>query len=387
MNSLSNMPLVKVMLLGVDARKSAIFSMAFKMHTATQFQLVEEAQQADVLVVDTDGVEGEALWENAQTNYPNVPRVYSSILEPKFDVAYLPKPVKVETLFPVLRAALSGVVTYKVADAEAQSQNRERLSFKQQAKNYKNTLADEPEFTSAPRDVTFPADEIQVFDATTGLLGMTRQIATQTENVALIVDNKPVLMYFPGVNRVLLAVAPDKLEELCQHADVHITVKKIGEHPEWQQHAKAQMDSCLWQFAVWTAKGRLIKEIDVNQPLALRSWPNITRLAYIPDAMRLSAFLTKSPVNLPMIYKMIRVDIADLLNFIAASHVTNLLKVQPVHAGVAAGGENQFPGSRDIGTGGESVGTQSSIETPAAPVRPKQSNSMLQRLLKKLTGK
>ena len=206
MNSLSNMPLVKVMLLGVDARKSAIFSMAFKMHTATQFQLVEEAQQADVLVVDTDGVEGEALWENAQTNYPNVPRVYSSILEPKFDVAYLPKPVKVETLFPVLRAALSGVVTYKVADAEAQSQNRERLSFKQQAKNYKNTLADEPEVSSAPRDATFPADEIQVFDATTGLLGMTRQIATQTENVALIVDNKPVLMYFPGVNRVLLAV-------------------------------------------------------------------------------------------------------------------------------------------------------------------------------------
>ena len=387
MNSLSNMPLVKVMLLGVDARKSAIFSMAFKMHTATQFQLVEEAQQADVLVVDTDGVEGEALWENAQTNYPNIPRVYSSILEPKFDVAYLPKPVKVETLFPVLRAALSGVVTYKVADAEAQPQNRERLSFKQQAKNYKNTLADEPEFTSAPRDVTFPADEIQVFDATTGLLGMTRQIATQAENVALIVDNKPVLMYFPGVNRVLLAVSPDKLEELCQQADVQITVKKIGEHPEWQQHAKAQMDSCLWQFAVWTAKGRLIKEIDVNQPLALRSWPNITRLAYIPDAMRLSAFLTKSPVNLPMIYKMIRVDIADLLNFIAASHVTNLLKVQPVHAGVAAGVESQFPDSRNVDTGSESIGTQSNVEAPAAPVRPKQSNSMLQRLLKKLTGK
>lgn len=49
-------------------------------------------------------------------------------------------------------------------------------------------------------------------------------------------------------------------------------------------------------------------------------------LAYIPDAMRLSAFLTKSPVNLPMLYKMIRVDIADLLNFVAASHVTNLLE-------------------------------------------------------------
>ena len=291
MNSLSNMPLVKVMLLGVDARKSAIFSMAFKMHTATQFQLVDDAQQADVLVVDTDGVEGEALWEKAQSEYPNIPRVYSSILEPKFDVAFLPKPVKVETLFPVLRAALSGVVTFKVADAAAQPQNRERLSFKQQAKNYKNTLADEPEVSTAPRDVTFPADQIKIFDATTGLLGATRQIATETENVALIVDNKPVLMYFPSIDRVLLAVAPERLEEICQDVDVVITVKKIGEHPEWQQHAKAQMDSCLWQFAVWTAKGRLINEIDVNQPIALSSWPNITRLAYIPDAMRLSAFL------------------------------------------------------------------------------------------------
>ena len=103
--------------------------------------------------------------------------------------------------------------------------------------------------------------------------------------------------------------------------------------------------------------------------------------------MRLSAFLTKSPVNLPMIYKMIRVDIADLLNFIAASHVTNLLKVQPVHAGVAAGVESQFSDSRNVDTGSESIGTQSNVETPAAPVRPKQSNSMLQRLLKKLTGK
>ena len=49
------------MLLGVDARKSAIFSMAFKMHTATQFQLVEEAQHADVLVVDTDGVDRKSV--------------------------------------------------------------------------------------------------------------------------------------------------------------------------------------------------------------------------------------------------------------------------------------------------------------------------------------
>ena len=390
MNSLSNMPLVRVMLFGVDARKTAIYSMAFKMHTATQFQLIDNVQQADVLVVDVDGVEGETLWESTQSNFPEIPKVYSSILEPKFDVAYLPKPVKVETLFPVLRAALAGVVTFKVTETE-QTQGRERLSFKQQAKNYKNTLVDEPEISATPRDVIFPVEQIQSFDATTGLLGKTRQIATQTENVALIVDNKPILMFFPSVDRVLLAVAPEKLEEICQNTEVHISIKEIGDHPEWQQHAKAQMDSCLWQFAVWTAKGRLIQEIDVHQPISLRSWPNITRLAYIPDAMRLSAFLTKSPVNLPMLYKMIRVDIADLLNFVAASHVTNLLKIQTSQSGVAAVGESgQYLNSGDSTVVASTAISQTSsgeVVASSAPVRPKQSSSMLQRLLKNLTGK
>ena len=378
------------MLLGVDARKTAIYSMAFKMHTATQFQLIESAEQADVLVVDVDGVEGDTLWESTQSDFPKTPKVYSSILEPKFDVAYLPKPVKVETLFPVLRAALSGVVTFKVTEAE-QTKGRERLSFKQQAKNYKNTLVDEPEVSSTPRDVVFPMEQIQSFDATTGLLGKARQIATQTENVALIVDNKPILMFFPPVDRVLLAVAPEKLEEICQNTEIQISIKEIGDHPEWQQHAKAQMDSCLWQFAVWTAKGRLIQEIDVHQPISLRSWPNITRLAYIPDAMRLSAFLTKSPVNLPMLYKMIRVDIADLLNFVAASHVTNLLKIQTAQSGITAIGEgNQYLNNGDSTVVASTVASQTSsgeVVASPAPVRPKQSSSMLQRLLKKLTGK
>ena len=378
------------MLLGVDARKTAIYSMAFKMHTATQFQLIESAEQADVLVVDVDGVEGDTLWESTQSDFPKTPKVYSSILEPKFDVAYLPKPVKVETLFPVLRAALSGVVTFKVTEAE-QTKGRERLSFKQQAKNYKNTLVDEPEVSSTPRDVVFPMEQIQSFDATTGLLGKTRQIATQTENVALVVDNKPILMFFPSVDRVLLAVAPEKLEEICQNTEIQISIKEIGDHPEWQQHAKAQMDSCLWQFAVWTAKGRLIQEIDVHQPISLRSWPNITRLAYIPDAMRLSAFLTKSPVNLPMLYKMIRVDIADLLNFVAASYVTNLLKIQTAQSGITAIGEgNQYLNNGDSTVVASTVASQTSsgeVVASPAPVRPKQSSSMLQRLLKKLTGK
>ena len=398
MNSVSHMPSVKVLLLGVDARKSAIFSMAFKMHSATSYELASDYSEANILVVDVDGMEGLQLWEKAQSDYPDLPKVYSSVMQPTIDVAYLPKPVKVETLFPVLRAALSGLVTFKASENGEQNGNRERLSFKQQAKDYKNTLVEEPS-NLPPRDVRFPVEKLETFDANQGLLGILRQVARQNDNVALIVDNKPILMYFADINRVLLAVAPARLEQLCQDANAIIHLKKIGDHPEWKQHAKAQIDSCLWQFAIWTSKGRLPSELNVNQPVFLRSWPNITRLAYIPDAMRLSAFLTKSPVNLPMTYKMIRVELGDLLNFISACHVTNLLHLTQVNLGSAVDIDTRTPANDDGQKAVSQVNqadpptdtkvtlSEKAVEVTTATVRPKQSSSMLQRLLKKLTGK
>lgn len=384
MSTVSNMPKVNVYLVGIDTRKSAIFSMAFKMHTAVQYELIDDAALADVIVVDVDGVEGQALWQLTLEKYPNTPRVYSSIMEPEFDSAYLPKPVKIEILFPVLRAALSGLVTYKVEEAKLKSSGRERLSFKDQAKNYKTTLVDEPETTSVPRDVRFPSEQVQHFDAKAGLLGALSVVATRSENIALVVDNKPVLMFFADINRVLLAVAPDKLESLCQIPNLVVESKVIGEHPEWKKHAKAHMDSCLWQFTIWTAQGRLPQEVNISQPIQLRSWPNITRLAYIPDAMRLSAFLTKSPVVLPMVYKMIRVDIKDLLNFVSACYTTKLLEVS---RSAVAHTSNVTQSTPTAATVNSDTGSTAHETAPSMPTRPKQSSSMLQRLLKKLTGK
>ena len=147
-----------------------------------------------------------------------------------------------------------------------------------------------------------------------------------------------------------------------------------------------------------------MNEFDVNQPIMLRSWPNITRLAYIPDAMRLSAFLTKAPINLPMIYKMMRVELTDLLNFVAACQVTGLLRVQAAETVSSAHAEGATANVVTYGAAAKqtvpvtegaathsaqtSSGSQS-VETavPTQSARPKQSSSMLKRLLKKLTGK
>ena len=41
--------------------------------------------------------------------------------------------------------------------------------------------------------------------------------------------------------------------------------------------------------------------------------------------MRLSAFLTKTSVNLNILYKVMPLDMADILNYLAATYVTGYL--------------------------------------------------------------
>ena len=138
----------------------------------------------------------------------------------------------------------------------------------------------------------------------------------------------------------------------------------------------------MWQIALWTANGRLVQPLNSSTVFKLKSWPNLTRLAPLPESMRLSAFLTKTSVSLNMLYKLMPLDMADILNYIAATYLTDYLGItQQVHEAPAA-----------------SSATQATVNTSAAP-RPEQvqaassqqpqktSGGLLSRLMKKLLNK
>ena len=51
----------------------------------------------------------------------------------------------------------------------------------------------------------------------------------------------------------------------------------------------------------------------------------MTRMAYLPESMRISAFLIKTPASLSMLYKLLPLEMDDILNFIAATHAIDYL--------------------------------------------------------------
>lgn len=380
---------VNVLLVGMDAKKAAIFQMAFKMHHGVKYTIVSENENPELAIVDVDSVDGMGIWHAFKEEYPNLPAILSSVTDPDFAVPYLHKPVKIDELFPKIRAAMKGEGLF---DPEAQRKKQEqmaaireeRLARVRQKEAEKGVADEQDQFVvrKFQRKEQLPTASINVFSPNEGLLGSLRVACGQQKEVALIYDKKPLLIVFPDIQRILLAVPPEKLKEICQLDKANVEVKVIKSNPSWRDNAKVSFESCLWQFAVWSARGRLIATVSPNMLLRLKGWPNLTRLAHISDAMRLSAFMNQTTANLHILYKIMRVELHDLLNFIAATYLVGLLVNDPkeIQELSAAAGDDAA-GKKIPGNG---------LQEDGVVVRQKyksHSSGMLQRLMSRLAVK
>ena len=373
-HDLPHVKTVKLLFVAMDEQQQAMFKMAFKMHNTTNYEVISanSGEKPELVIVDGDGANGLATWQKAKHDYSSSVVVFFAKSPPAVTAPYLPKPIKFDSLFLNLRNLLQGngiwVVRPNMANASAPSHNA--------------AVQEQPTrsvHAHRSNEVTIPR-----FDPRAGILGSFREILAHQRNAAILVDDKPVLAIFPSTQRVWIAVPPEQLRELCRRERPNIKLKNIPDENNILDRANATVTSTMWQVALWAANGRLVHPINPNTVFKLKSWPNLTRLTPLPEAMRLSAFLTKTSVSLNMLYKLMPLDMADILNYIAATYLTDYLEVtQQV---------NEAPSAQSA--------TRATVNTSATP-RPEQvraaraneahtqqkAGGLLSRLMKKLLNK
>ena len=375
-HDLPHVKTVKLLFVAMDDQQQAMFKMAFKMHNTTNYQVINagSGEKPELVIVDGDGTNGLATWQKAKHDFSGSVVVFFSKSPPAVTAPYLAKPIKFDSLFLTLRNLLQGngiwVVRSNMANASSAAPSP---SAPVQAQSTRPTHANRSSEVTIPR-----------FDPRVGILGSFREILAHQRNTALLVDEKPVLAIFPSTQRVWIAVPPEQLRELCRQEHPNIKLKNIPDENNIQDRANATVTSTMWQVALWTANGRLVHPINPNTVFKLKSWPNLTRLTPLPEAMRLSAFLTKTSVSLNMLYKLMPLDMADILNYIAATYLTDYLEItQQV---------NEAPSAQSA--------TRATVNTSATP-RPEQvraaraneahtqqkTGGLLSRLMKKLLNK
>lgn len=363
---------VRVLLSNLDSRQFAIFRMAFKMHNVVNYEIVEagDGYVPELVLVDGEAAGGADEWQRARQAYPHAKVVYFAAKPPAFTAPYLAKPIQFDTLFTNLRNLLqgNGVWVAGMADkAEAAAMVR-------------------PQHASSTRQETVSIDS---FTTEGSLLGFVQQLAAQGQDVAVAVNGKPALVLFPAIQKVLLAVDPDRIQDLCGQSGLTLESKAVPANPQLQEKAKIKIQAFIWQLAIWTAQGRLIEPIRPDTVLKLVAWPNMTRMAYLPESMRLSAFLIKTPASLSMLYKLLPLDMHDILNFIAAAHAIGYLHFeQSIQAHAPA--QNAVvtrPAAAVLARPDQSQEADTPATTHASGQAEQARGGLLQRLMGRLRGK
>lgn len=334
---------IHILPIGMDDRKIAILRTAFRMHQSQSYAIVDNLfKDPDLAIADVDGLEGMSILDPFFKEYPETRLLITSINILELEHPSLQKPLRVETLFPMLRDIFA---KEKTTTTRQLNQERSQASIvppkiQAQIEGEKQNFASKQESKKIvdkeiPHIVTRPTlnvSKLTRFDPSKGLLGRLKLAQRNGEKTMVLYKGQPILLVSPEDDLVLLLVPLGTLRKLCElpetENEANFALKAILiNRPPPQAHS-IKLFNLLWQFAIWTADGRLVNLIKIDRPLKLKSWPNFTRVAPIPDAMRITAFLIRSPVNLGMLYKFLNVEIFSLMNFLAAAYITDLLEVE-----------------------------------------------------------
>jgi len=360
---------------GMDSRKEAVFRMAFKMYTRRSYRLLEgqESRDPTLAIIDVDGPEGMNLAHRFRQEHPQL-RILITSITPDATSGFpaLQKPVRMETLFPALEALLQGgaqesapaaAPTPPPAAGQGKAATATVTPIRPELGVRPAAMPEAPAVTiSPPPPAATPRpaapilrpEDVRPFDPEQGLLGLLLMVR-RDQVPAVIVE---------GAQRVILKIDPIADQVLSLVDDE--TLKRLAQNPAQRLQARAPnsadipantpvrhltLQALLWQVGAWTANGRLINRLHPNTPVQLKHWPNLTRLSMLPEALRLAAFLARSPASPVLTVKMLRVAPADLFNFLAASESLGLLRYSPIGSTEAkAATPPTEPGKQEIPT-------------------------------------
>lgn len=80
----------------------------------------------------------------------------------------------------------------------------------------------------------------------------------------------------------------------------------------------------IWQAALYAGRGRVPRGTDLDAPVRLHRWPNLTRLLLTPGSVRMSALWIRQPVSIRALATQLGLQISDVASFYSAAQALEL---------------------------------------------------------------
>lgn len=369
---------VVIDIIASNPRTFNMLEFVLQQHGKGRFEL-GRGNRPDLVVVDFDKSDGKAAFRKYRGRFPEIPAVLLLNLPGEYEALpgedrvgaefLLLKPFAAKDFIAKINECLGGIPAHASLNGKEASMVGVQSRPPGSDSSSKKVSPEPPRSIAAALEKTIPLQTSSTGNNTVRV--RTRQhtwaplesenIAysfalesdidmaddTAVENIWLRIDNK-LLGYLKSAISQQISAPSAICLSVHDSLNIHIspyakTVAVEGEHIDLLELAgrdfgngqitvsesampgktpRVELEAFLWKLALYTYRGYLPEGVNVNKPVYLKYWPNLTRLEPTPSAMRIASLLCRQPVALAFIVRILNIPQGHVFNFFAAANAT-----------------------------------------------------------------
>lgn len=162
------------------------------------------------------------------------------------------------------------------------------------------------------------------FDPADYLLGLVRSTVAKEQNTEIALPGFGAVVVLSTRGEYFTDIAPAKLPDFCSWPRSRYVERKLDDQDIDRCGKDGRLgrniDEFIWHAALAAAQGRLIEGCRRDDVVLLKHWPNLTRLAVTPNAVRIAALLTRYPTTVSLAYRLLKIPAGELNDFYSAAY-------------------------------------------------------------------
>ncbi len=324
-----------VNLIGIDQRNRNVIEMIFDKQQTGVYRIVS-ADESHVTIVDLDKYGAAEEWQALQQIRSDHMAILLSVdnSSQSYSPLFLKKPVLIDNLVAALEHAR---IKLELPTSEEQQEYLPWSKFLSSRINYQqekiSNITEDFEAYEAYEDICFLSENGYLLDAVKRAVV---QASTDGFGIKLQIKNKGSIFIDPIEHWINTDLSFSELENICQNPlsgeDINKRVFSDREFSKYLEEWRASnlnpidIDTFLWDLALWTYKGAIPSSTDLAKKIILSYWPDLARLTEIPNAMRIAALWVSCPMTLVETIDVLNVQKEDVFNFYTAALTIGLVQ-------------------------------------------------------------
>lgn len=321
---------IKVGFFGMDERSTHRLVTVFKMVYKGEC-VPEEIVKANTVIVDLNNDSYETEWKQFREAFPDKPAIIMADAPIDIeDCPFVSKPAKLPELLEAIKSTSNIKVvsnlslssdnkTHQVADSLFEKTSKQSASNNTANPKRKND------------DIYYRPGKFLQGKVTEAV----KKANKNKESVFIRCWSDRWIIISPGSEYILenikdsqlRKVGIDYIDDEVIYREEPLSDAQIAEmsNTPTDEVKSTPIYKFVWDVTVRTAKGRIPEGTSLDDLYILQRWPNLTRLARIPNSMRISAFWVDQAQSINNVRKCLDIPLEDVLTFFSAASASGSL--------------------------------------------------------------